>query len=94
MGPTILVSAFLVSAFLISCAAPCAAQVATVRVGTNSPASAESVLFTIARDAGVLRQNQLDVEVIFIGGGTLSMQALVGRSLDPSAWCGSAREAV
>ena len=26
--------------------------------------------------------NQLDVEVIYIAGGTLSMQALVGRSLD------------
>ena len=54
----------------------------TVRVGTNSPASAESVLVSIAREAGVLKQNQLDVEVIFIAGGTLSMQALIGKSLD------------
>jgi NitT/TauT family transport system substrate-binding protein len=61
---------------------PLAAQVPTLRVGTNSPASAESVLFSIARDAGVLKQNQLDVEVIFIAGGTLSMQALIGKSLD------------
>lgn len=77
----VFISASLVFA-LILFAAPSAAQLATVRVGTNSPASAESVLFTIARDAGVLKQNQLDVEVIFIAGGTLSMQALVGRSLD------------
>jgi ABC-type nitrate/sulfonate/bicarbonate transport system substrate-binding protein len=61
---------------------PLEAQVATLRVGTNSPASAESVLFSIARDAGVLKQSQLDVEVIFIAGGTLSMQALIGKSLD------------
>jgi ABC-type nitrate/sulfonate/bicarbonate transport system substrate-binding protein len=61
---------------------PLSAQVPTLRVGTNSPASAESVLFNIARDAGVLKQNQLDVEVIFIAGGTLSMQALIGKSLD------------
>ncbi|HUR71885.1 MAG TPA: ABC transporter substrate-binding protein [Candidatus Limnocylindrales bacterium] len=61
---------------------PLGAQVATLRVGTNSPASAESVLFSIARDAGVLKQSQLDVEVIFIAGGTLSMQALIGKSLD------------
>ena len=61
---------------------PLWAQLTTVRVGTNSPASAESVLFSIARDAGILKQQQLDVEVIFIAGGTLSMQALIGRSLD------------
>ena len=40
------------------------------------------MLFSIARDAGILKQNQLDVEVIFIAGGTLSMQALIGKSLD------------
>jgi len=61
---------------------PLSAQLTTLRVGTNSPASAESVLFSIARDAGILKQEQLDVEVIFIAGGTLSMQALIGRSLD------------
>jgi ABC-type nitrate/sulfonate/bicarbonate transport system substrate-binding protein len=61
---------------------PLNAQMPTLRVGTNSPASAESVLFGIARNAGVLKQNQLDVEVIFIAGGTLSMQALIGKSLD------------
>lgn len=61
---------------------PLSAQLTTLRVGTNSPASAESVLFSIARDAGILKQQQLDVEVIFIAGGTLSMQALIGRSLD------------
>jgi ABC-type nitrate/sulfonate/bicarbonate transport system substrate-binding protein len=63
---------------------PCMAraQLTTLRVGTNSPASAESVLFSIAREAGILKQQQLDIEVIFIAGGTLSMQALIGRSLD------------
>ena len=66
----------------LALAHPLWAQAPTVRVGTNSPASAESVLFSIARDAGVLKQNQLDVEVIFIAGGTLSMQALIGKSLD------------
>jgi ABC-type nitrate/sulfonate/bicarbonate transport system substrate-binding protein len=66
----------------LALAHPLSAQVPTLRVGTNSPASAESVLFSIARDAGVLKQNQLDVEVIFIAGGTLSMQALIGKSLD------------
>ena len=66
----------------LALAHPLRAQAPTVRVGTNSPASAESVLFSIARDSGVLKPNQLDVEVIFIAGGTLSMQALIGKSLD------------
>jgi ABC-type nitrate/sulfonate/bicarbonate transport system substrate-binding protein len=58
------------------------AQLTTLRIGTNSPASTEAVLFSIAKDAGILQQNQLDVEVIFIAGGTLSVQALIGKSLD------------
>jgi ABC-type nitrate/sulfonate/bicarbonate transport system substrate-binding protein len=58
------------------------AQLTTLRIGTNSPASTESVLFSVAKNAGILKQNQLDVEVIFIAGGTLSMQALIGKSLD------------
>ena len=48
----------------------------------QSPASTEAALFGIAKDAGILKQNQLDVEVVYIAGGTLSMQALVGKSLD------------
>ena len=72
--------AIVIASLALAC--PLWAQVPTLRVGTNSPASAESVLFSIARDAGVLKQNQLDVEVIFIAGGTLSMQALIGKSLD------------
>jgi NitT/TauT family transport system substrate-binding protein len=58
------------------------AQLTTLRVGTNSPASTESVLFNIAKDADILKDHQLNVEVIFIAGGTLAMQALVGKSLD------------
>jgi NitT/TauT family transport system substrate-binding protein len=58
------------------------AQSTTMRIGTNAPASTEAVLFSVAKDAGVLRQHQFDVEVVYIAGGTLSMQALVGRSLD------------
>jgi NitT/TauT family transport system substrate-binding protein len=58
------------------------AQITTLRIGTNAPATTESVLFGVAKDAGVLKQNQLDVEVVYIAGGTLSVQALIGKSLD------------
>src|SRR5215210_5482892 len=77
----LLLSTFAVSAFILILT-PASAQLTPLRVGTNSPASAESVLFSIAKDAGILKQNQLDVEVIFIAGGSLSMQELIGKSLE------------
>ena len=58
------------------------AQLTTLRIGTNAGASTEAALFGVAKDAGILRQNQFDVDVVYIAGGTLSMQALVGKSLD------------
>ncbi|MSP40446.1 MAG: ABC transporter substrate-binding protein [Deltaproteobacteria bacterium] len=67
---------------LFCSAAPVSGQGTTLRVGTNSPASTESVSYAVAKDAGILRPYQLDVEVIYIAGGTLSVQALVGKSLD------------
>jgi len=61
---------------------PSSAQLTTLRIGTNAGASTEAVLFSVAKDAGILRQNQFDLDVVYIAGGTLSMQALVGKSLD------------
>ena len=73
---------FLAAVFFLVDPSISAAQLTTLRVGTNSPASTEAVLFSIAKDAGILKQNQMDAEVIYIAGGTLSMQALIGKSLD------------
>jgi NitT/TauT family transport system substrate-binding protein len=72
----------LLIALLLSDTATVLPQTTRLRVGTNAPASTESVLFSMASDAGILKQYQLDVEVIYIAGGTLAMQALVGKSLD------------
>jgi NitT/TauT family transport system substrate-binding protein len=72
----------LVIAFLVLYPFASSAQITRLRVGTNAPASTESVLFSMAKDAGILKKNQLDAEVIYIAGGTLAMQALVGKSLD------------
>src|SRR4029453_12214788 len=72
-----------VSVFLfLLCPLPSPAQLTSLRVGTNSPASTEAVLFSIAKDVGILKQHQLDAQVIYIAGGTFWMQALVGRRLD------------
>jgi ABC-type nitrate/sulfonate/bicarbonate transport system substrate-binding protein len=72
----------LLIAFLLLYPLALSAQITRLRVGTNAPASTESVLFSMASDAGILKQNELDVEIIYIAGGTLAMQALVGKSLD------------
>ena len=72
----------LICLILLLSASAAFAQSTRIRIGTNAGASTEAVLFGVARDAGILKQNQLDVEVVYIAGGTLSMQALVGKSLD------------
>jgi hypothetical protein len=58
----------LLIAFLLLYPFDVSAQITRLRVGTNAPASTESVLFSIAKDAGILRQNQTDVEIIYIDG--------------------------
>ncbi len=61
-------------------AAPVAAQLTPVKVGHNSFTD-ESVLY-LGRDAGLFKKHGIDLELIFIPGGSLSMQALIGKSLD------------
>jgi ABC-type nitrate/sulfonate/bicarbonate transport system substrate-binding protein len=56
--------AFLAAALFLIEPRVAAAQLTTLRVGTNSPASTEAMLFSIAKDAGILKQHQLDAEVI------------------------------
>jgi len=80
-----LVTQALLIALLLSYPATVLSQITRLRVGTNAPASTESVLFSMASKAGILKQYQLDVEIIYIAGGTLAMQALVGKSLVFSA---------
>ncbi|OGQ80159.1 MAG: hypothetical protein A3F90_12715 [Deltaproteobacteria bacterium RIFCSPLOWO2_12_FULL_60_19] len=58
------------------------AQRTALRVGTNSIASTEAVLIALAQDAGILVKHDLAIEMVFIPGGTLAVQALIGRSLD------------
>jgi ABC-type nitrate/sulfonate/bicarbonate transport system substrate-binding protein len=57
-------------------------QTTKLRLGVNAPSTTSSVLFDLARKAGILQRHGLDVEVVYIAGGTLSLQALIGKSLD------------
>ncbi|HVO91700.1 MAG TPA: ABC transporter substrate-binding protein [Terriglobales bacterium] len=62
---------------------PAGAQTIKLRLGTTAATSTEKVAFALAKDAGILKKHDLDLEVILItSGGTLAMQALVGKSID------------
>lgn len=61
-------------------AVPLAAQLTSLKVGHNSFTD-ESVLY-LGRDAGLFKNHGIHLELIFIPGGSLSMQALIGKSLD------------
>ncbi|MGH7875320.1 MAG: ABC transporter substrate-binding protein, partial [Candidatus Binatia bacterium] len=59
------------------------AQSVKLRLGTTAATSTEKVVFALAKDAGILKKHDLELEVILItSGGTLAMQALIGKSID------------
>ena len=55
-------------------------QLTTVKVG-HSSFTDESVLY-LARDIGIFKKHGIHIELIYIPGGSVAMQALLGRSLD------------
>ena len=59
--------------------APAGAQT-TLRVGFNGFFGAAPLY--LAQDAGIFRKQNIHLEMIFIAGGSISTQALVGKSLD------------
>lgn len=61
-------------------AQPAAAQSTTLHVGFNGFYGAAPLY--VAQDAGVFRKHGFTLEMVFIAGGSLSTQALIGRSLD------------
>ncbi|MGH7872865.1 MAG: ABC transporter substrate-binding protein [Candidatus Binatia bacterium] len=59
--------------------APAAAQT-TVRVAFNGFGGTGPLY--LGQDAGIFKKHNLNLEMIFIPGGSLSLQALIGKSLD------------
>ena len=59
---------------------PAAAQMTTLHVGFNGFYGAAPLY--VAQDAGIFRKHGFTLEMIFIAGGSLSTQALIGKSLD------------
>jgi NitT/TauT family transport system substrate-binding protein len=74
------VYAMLLLALLSTNARPAAAQSTTLRVGFNGFYGAAPLY--VAQDAGIFRRHGFVLEMVFIAGGSLSTQALIGRSLD------------
>jgi len=56
------------------------AQLTTVRIAFNGFGGV--ALLYLGNDAGIFKQQGLNLEMVFIPGGSLSLQALIGRSLD------------
>lgn len=59
---------------------PSAAQLTTLHVGFNGFYGAAPLY--VAQDAGIFRKHGFTLEMVFIAGGSLSTQALIGKSLD------------
>src|SRR6266536_921549 len=56
------------------------AQLTTVRIAFNGFGGIAPLY--LGNDAGIFKQQGLNLEMVFIPGGSLSLQALIGRSLD------------
>lgn len=76
----ITIHAILVLALLCLSAQPAPAQLTTLHVGFNGFYGAAPLY--VAQDAGIFRKHGFILEMVFIAGGSLSTQALVGKSLD------------
>jgi NitT/TauT family transport system substrate-binding protein len=60
--------------------APAAEQPTTLHVGFNGFYGAAPIY--VAQDAGIFRKHGIAPEMVFIAGGSLSTQALIGKSLE------------
>src|ERR671918_3004573 len=61
-------------------AQPAAGQSTTLHIGFNGFYGAAPLY--VAQDAGIFRKYGFTLEMVFIAGGSLSTQALIGKSLD------------
>jgi NitT/TauT family transport system substrate-binding protein len=56
------------------------AQLTPVKIGHN--AFTDETVFYLGRDTGIFKKHGIHLELIYIPGGSLSVQALIGNSLD------------
>lgn len=58
------------------------AQTTKIRLASTAATSTEKVAFALAKEAGILKKHNLELEIILITGGPVAMQALLAKSLD------------
>jgi ABC-type nitrate/sulfonate/bicarbonate transport system substrate-binding protein len=58
------------------------AQTTKISLAATAATSTEKVAFALAKDAGILKKHNLELEVILITGGPVAMQVLLAKSLD------------
>src|SRR5215208_7147236 len=58
------------------------AQPTKIRLASTAATSTEKIAFALAKDAGILKKHNIDLELILITGGPVAMQALLANSLD------------
>ncbi len=56
------------------------AEITTLRIAFNGFGGVAPLY--VGNDAGIFKKQALNLEMVFIPGGSLSLQALIGRSLD------------
>ncbi len=59
---------------------PVSGQLTSVKIGHN--AFTDETVFYLGRDVGIFKKHGIHIELIYIPGGSLSVQALIGNSLD------------
>ncbi|HVO94118.1 MAG TPA: ABC transporter substrate-binding protein [Terriglobales bacterium] len=65
---------------LLAAADYAAGQLTSVKIGHN--AFTDETVFYLGRDVGIFKKYGIHLELIYIPGGSLSVQALIGNSLD------------
>jgi len=75
-----LLLAVLLAGWILSSGAPGFGQTTNLRIAFNGYGG--TVPLFLGQDAGIFKKQNLQLEMIFIPGGSLSLQALIGKSLE------------
>jgi NitT/TauT family transport system substrate-binding protein len=80
MRPRHVVTSVIVLIALLAATDYAAGQLTSVKIGHN--AFTDETVFYLGRDVGIFKKHGIHLELIYIPGGSLSVQALIGNSLD------------
>lgn len=69
-------------ALQFACSALAIAQATKIRLASTAATSTEKIALVLAKEAGVLKKHNLELEVILITGGPVAMQALIAKGVD------------